>query len=108
MYVVTLCINVPPKRHKDFMEAIHSFLEPCRVQPGCNHCSFYQEFDNSDSVILLQEWDSRDALEKHLKSREFRIILSIIDLSDLAPVYKLHTVSKIEGLEAVETLRLEA
>jgi quinol monooxygenase YgiN len=108
MHVVTLRIKVPPKRRKDFIDAIHSYVGPCRVQPECTHCSFYHEFDQSDKVMLMQEWGSKDALDKHLRSKEFRIILSLMDLSSTVPEFQFHTISRTEGFEAVETLRLEA
>ena len=108
MYMVIMRIKVPRNRRKDFLDAARMFSGRCRVQPGCLSCRFYQELDNTDTAILIQEWDSRSNLNDHMRSNEFRIILSLMELSSETPEFKLSTVSKTEGLEAIETVRAEA
>jgi hypothetical protein len=44
-------------------------------------------------------------LDKHLRSKEFRIILSLMDLSSTVPEFQLHTISRTEGFEAIEVVR---
>ena len=61
--------------------------------------------DDPDAVLLLEEWESRENLEHHIKSESYRIILSLIELSDEAPEIKMNTISKTEGLEAIEAIR---
>jgi quinol monooxygenase YgiN len=105
MYMVILRIKLPRNRRKDFLDAARMFSGRCRVQPGCLSCRFYQELDNTDTAILIQEWDSRTNLNDHMRSNEFRIILSLMELSSETPKFKLSTVFKTEGLEAIETAR---
>ena len=107
MYMVILRIKVPRNQRKDFLDAARMFSGRCRVQPGCLSCRFYQELDNTDTAILIQEWDSRQKLNDHMRSNEFRIILSLMELSYETPEFKLSTVLKTEGLEAIETVRTE-
>ena len=61
--------------------------------------------DDPDSVLFVEEWSSREEYEHHIKSDTFRIILSLLDLSDEAPLIKLNTISKTEGLEAIAEVR---
>jgi quinol monooxygenase YgiN len=98
-------IKVPRNRRKVFLDAARMFSGRCRVQPGCLSCRFYQELDNTDTAILIQEWDSRQKLNDHMRSNEFRIILSLMELSSETPEFKLSTVSKTEGFEAIETAK---
>ena len=83
-----------------------SVTGPTSVQPGCISCKFYQDIDDPDSMLFVEEWSSREEYEHHIRSDTFRIILSLIDLSDEAPLFKLDTISKTEGLEAIKAVRI--
>jgi quinol monooxygenase YgiN len=78
---------------------------PTRIQPGCISCRLYQDLDESDAVFLVEEWESRKKLDRHLNSDQYRVILSLMEASDRFPDIKINTVSKTEGLEAIEVVR---
>ena len=82
-------------------------IGPTKVQPGCISCRFYQDVNNPDYVFLVEEWKTREALDHHVKSEQYRIILSLVDSSEKPPGLKIYTISKIEGLEAIEAVRVE-
>ena len=105
MHIVTLRIKVPRDQRKNFLDAARLVVGPTQVQPGCISCKFYQDIDDPDSMLFVEEWSSWEEYEHHIKSDTFRIILSLIDLSDEAPLFKLNTISKTEGLEAIEEVR---
>ena len=81
------------------------FTGPTKVQPGCISCGFYQDLDDPDAILFMEEWESRESLDHHIKSESYRIILSLLELSGEPPKIKINTVSKTEGLEAIEALR---
>jgi quinol monooxygenase YgiN len=53
----------------------------------------------------VEEWKSRKELDCHLNSEQYRIVLSLMEASDQFPEIKLNTISKMEGLEAIEAAR---
>jgi hypothetical protein len=53
----------------------------------------------------MEEWESREKLEHHIKSDLYRIILSLIEFCHEPPEIKLSTISNTEGLEAIEAMR---
>jgi hypothetical protein len=53
----------------------------------------------------VEEWESREKLDRHFNSEQYRIILSLMEASDQFPEIKIYTVSKTEGLEAIEAAR---
>lgn len=106
MIIVTLRMKVSGDRRKEFLDSARLIVEPTAVQPGCISCKFYQDIDEPDNMLFVEEWSSREEYEHHIKSDTFRIILSLIDLSDKAPLIKLNTISKTEGLEAIEAVRI--
>ena len=105
MYTVNLRIKIPRYHRKDFLDAARLVLGPTRVQPGCISCRFYQDLDDPDAVFLLEEWKTRADLNKHLISDRYRIILSLVEISVTPPEFKLRTISKTEGMEALEAVR---
>jgi quinol monooxygenase YgiN len=105
MHIVTLRIKVPPSQRKNFLDAARMVVGPTQVQPGCISCRFYQDLDDPDTILLMEEWKTRKDLDHHLKSDRYRIVLSLVDISAKPPEFKLNTISKSEGLEAIEVVR---
>ena len=105
MIITTLRVKVPADQRKIFLDSARSVTGRTSVQPGCISCKFYQDIDDPDSMLFVEEWSSREEYEHHIRSDTFRIILSLIDLSDEAPEIKLNTISETEGLEAIEAVR---
>ena len=105
MVTVTLRIKVPRKRRQDFMNSAKLILGPTRIQSGCISCRLYQDLDEPDAVFLVEEWESREKLDRHFNSEQCRIMLSLMEASDQFPEININTVSKMEGLEAIEAVR---
>ncbi len=94
MIIFTLRIKVPAERRKDFLDSARLTIGPTKVQPGCISCGFYQDSDDPDAMLFMEEWRC-----------QYRIILELMELSEDPPQIKLNTISKTEGLEAIEALR---
>ena len=105
MIIVTLRIKVPGNRRKEFLDSARLIVGPTAVRPGCIGCDFYQDINDPNAVLYVERWKSRKSLEQHIKSDPYRIILSLMELSDEKPEIQLNTISKTEGLEAIEVLR---
>lgn len=105
MHIVTLRIKVPRNQRANFLDAARRVVGPTAVQPGCTSCRLYQDVNDSDAVFLVEEWETRKELEQHLKSDRYRIVLSLLDMSEKPPEFKLSTIQKTEGLEALEAIR---
>jgi quinol monooxygenase YgiN len=105
MVIFMLRVKVAGDRRKDFLDSARLIIGPTEVQAGCISCRLYQELGDPDSVLFMEEWESRVALERHIKSDQYRIILSLMDFPDTPPDVKLNTISISEGLEAIERVR---
>jgi quinol monooxygenase YgiN len=105
MIIVTLRIKVPGSRRKEFLDSARLILGPTKVQPGCISCRLYQDLNDPNTAFYVEEWESREHLEHHIKSDKYRIILSLMELSEEAPEIRLRNISETEGLEAIEALR---
>ena len=100
-----LILKVYPKNQDKALEIINFLKERIRVESGCVRCDFYQDLENKSIFLLLEEWESRADLERHIHSEEYRHILALIELSNEPPIIKFNTVTRAEGIEAIESVR---
>jgi quinol monooxygenase YgiN len=80
MIIVTLRMTVRPDKRRDFMESIRGMLEPTRVERGCISYRLYEDIENKNIFTLVEEWKTRDDLEKHVRTNNYRMFLGLMDL----------------------------
>lgn len=84
---------------------MRSLLGPTRVKPGCVGCTLYREVENKNAVALVEEWESRQHLDNHIRSHEYRIILALMDMSSVPPEVQFATVSHMAAMETIRSVR---
>jgi quinol monooxygenase YgiN len=105
MIQALLKIKVVADNRKKAVEIITFLLERIRAESGCLSCNIYQDMSNENTLLLLEEWESRADLERHICSEEYRHILTLIELSRETPEIRFNTISIEEGMEAIESTR---
>ena len=65
MIIVTLRFKVPGNRRREFLDSARLITGPTMVQAGCISCNFYQDIDDPDSILFVEEWSSREKYEHH-------------------------------------------
>lgn len=93
-----LRLKFGPQNQDKAVEIINFILERIQVESGCVSCHFYQDISSKGVFLLLQEWETRGDLERHICSEEFCHILTLIELASELPEIRLNTISKKEGL----------
>lgn len=101
MIIVTLRMVVLPEKRGDCLKLIRCMLEPTRVQPGCLSFHFYQDVENDNAFILLEEWTTRETLEGHIREKNYRKLLTLMDFLSEPPQVKFNTISNTQGMEYV-------
>lgn len=105
MILSFLQVVTPSEKRKDVHEILRMYLGPACYQPGCISCHAYQEMDNENSLILIEKWISREYLDLHLSSSEYRKILELIELSSEPPKIEFVTLSELGGMDFIEKAR---
>jgi quinol monooxygenase YgiN len=106
MILVTLDITVPPGQREEILEVFWLLLGPVRVEPGCLACRLYQEVGNEDGLCYVEEWETAEQLERHMRSGRYERLVAVMEASAQPPVLRYHTVSGMSGLEYLEAVRL--
>ena len=105
MVIFTLYLEVAPSDRLSVLKTIHAIIGPTAVQKGCLHCGLYSNSQNDDELILLEKWKSQQELEKHVRSDDFRKILTVMETAKRKPEINFITVGSRAGLELVEKIR---
>lgn len=105
MVLTSVRVKVPASRRGEILKTLGSILEPTRVLPGCLSCCLYQDLEDTNTLILIENWDSREALEKHVRSDRYRKILAAMDLACEPPEVRFCGIASIEGMEHIEEIR---
>jgi quinol monooxygenase YgiN len=79
-------------------------LEPARVERGCLSYRLYEDTENRNAFILLEEWTTQEDLERHISKDNQRRLLALMDLMSEQPEWRFNTVSHTAGIDLVENV----
>ncbi len=57
--------------------------------------------DEEGVLLLVEAWSSTGGMQRHLRSKDFRLALALMDLSARPPDFKTHKVEDTSALNAV-------
>jgi quinol monooxygenase YgiN len=80
-------------------------MGPTQARLSCISCRLYQDVDDENLISFVQEWDSREALETHIRSNDYRNVLAVMELASEPPEIKFVESLKTNGMELVEEIR---
>ena len=105
MIQASLRIVAPPERRDEIVQTFRSLLEPTGVKRGCLGCRLYQDVTDDNALTYVEEWETREDFERHLRSDQYRKHLALIDLSTSPPELRFYTISETCGLEYLASVR---
>jgi quinol monooxygenase YgiN len=107
--MILASIRMSPKESKidAVLRTIQGLLEPMRVQPGCLGFRCSRDIEDENVMVLEERWETRKDIERHIKSDDFRTILSLLEEAGETPVVEFHEVSATSGMEKIGELRAE-
>jgi quinol monooxygenase YgiN len=101
MILVILRMKVLPEKRRELSQTMASLSGSIRKEKGCKRCDFCSSIEDENRLFLLEEWDTRENLMAHLKSKHYRVLLGAMSL--LREPYEriFHTVIHPKGMEAI-------
>jgi quinol monooxygenase YgiN len=80
MVMVTIRMKVLAEKRKELSQTIVSLIGSLRTEKGCLRCEFCQGMENENELRILEEWDTQENLNSHLKSERFRVLRGAMNL----------------------------
>ena len=105
MIIIRMRMCVLMEKQKEVMQTLLSMIELTGKEKGCQSYQVFRDIENLNIFNLFAEWNTREDLDHHLKSDRFGILLGTRSLLHESPSIQIHTVSKSEGMEMVNSLR---
>jgi quinol monooxygenase YgiN len=105
MIVVRIAMNVLPGKQKELVQTILSMIGPMEKEAGCLSYALFCNIENKNLLNLLEEWQTRKDLDRHLKSDMFSVLLGTKSLLCDPPQIQIHTVTRSQGMETIDAVR---
>ena len=106
MLVCSITLILSEKDRRKVVSSLLPVVGSTRVQPGCQVCSMLTDVDDPRVLVLWEEWDTQENLDRHLRSSDYRLVIAAMELSQQAPQINFNSVHARSGIEVVEAARL--
>jgi quinol monooxygenase YgiN len=63
---VAATFRIRPGTIEPFVEAAYAVIDAARREPGCLLYDLHASVTDPDRLVCLEQWDSREALDRHL------------------------------------------
>jgi quinol monooxygenase YgiN len=108
MIVVKITMTVLPEKQKELVQTLLSMVGSMEKEAGCLSYVLFCNIEDKNLLSLLEEWQTRKDLDRHLTSEMFGVLLGTKSLLNEPHGIHIYTVQKSEGLEAVHSARGKA
>jgi quinol monooxygenase YgiN len=105
MIIVRITMNALIEKRTEVMQTLLSMIEPTENGQGCLSCHVLRDIEDKNVFSLIEEWETREDLDDHIKSARFSVLLGTKSLLCEAQQIEIHTVSHSEGMETVNAVR---
>jgi len=101
LIVFSMEIVAPDRVRTALLRTLGSILEPTRVAPGCRSARLFSDLGKRKTVLFVEEWESREHFERNLDIEKLNAMVVAIELSSEAPVVRIDTVDREEGVKTL-------
>jgi quinol monooxygenase YgiN len=105
MIVFRITMNVFPEKQLEIMQTLLPMIESTGKKAGCISFGAFCDIEDKNRFSLLGEWETREALNQHIASHQFSVLLGTKALLCEPLDIQLFTVSRSEGMNAVHSIR---
>ena len=105
MILTRIIFTALPEKTKELMQTLLSMNKTEGREKGCLSCSISRDIHNEAVFSLIEEWNTREDFNRHVRSENFSIFLGTKSLLAKAMEIKVHSVFHTEGNDAVYLLR---
>ena len=105
MIIVRITIKALMEKRTEMMQTLLSMIEPTGKENGCLSYDVFCDIEGKTVFSLIEEWETREDLEHHIRSERFGVLLGTKSLLAKPLEMKIHTVSHSEGVEVLNALR---
>lgn len=80
-------------KRKELRQTLESLAAQTQTEKGCLESTLYQRAGDDTDFLLIGAWESREALDDHLQSARFSVLIGSKSLLSRPPEVQIHTVA---------------
>ncbi len=104
MLIYQIKIGIKPYKTDEFVKSMRSFSRRIHKEKGCLGYSVYRDHENENTNIMVGEWKTRQAMEKHFHSPDFEVLIGAARVLGETFAMNIAEVSKKGGFELAREL----
>lgn len=105
MIVTTTRITVSSGNRRELFLTILTLLTPVKSEKGCLSSHFYLDSADSNSAMLVEEWEAEEDWENHLQSKDCAVLLGAVRVLCGPASVDFKLLSYVAGIEAITAAR---
>ena len=105
MIVTTTRITVSSANRSELFQTVLTLLTPVMNEKGCLSSRFYLDTADSNSAMLVEEWDTQEDWDNHLQSRDCAVFLGAVSVLCRPASVEFKLLSYVAGIEAITAAR---
>lgn len=105
MILSTVRLVILARHRPEVIRMLRVLMGHATARAGCAGFSLCQDAINQEALTICDRWVTREDLDEHIRSAEYRLLLAVIDLSVTPPDISFDDLEHIGGLELIHTLR---
>lgn len=105
MVIVRITMNVRPEKQLEVTQTLLSMIDPSGKEMGCLNYAVFCSIEDHNCFSLLEEWETREDLDRHIRSHRFEVLLGTKALLCQPLEVQIHTIDQSEGMEAIHSAR---
>ena len=106
MITVTISMEVPPEKTREFLQTILFIIKSMRREKGCLGYHFYHDMEDENKFRLVGKWAKEEDMNNHLRSDTFSVLLGSMNLLQESPDIRFYEVSCMgSGMKATNMAR---
>jgi quinol monooxygenase YgiN len=106
MILSTVRLAISVRHQPEVLRILRVFMGHATARAGCAGFWLLQDLTNPEVLTISDHWVTREDLDEHIRSSEYRMLLAVVDLSATPPEISFDALEHLGGLDLVESLRV--
>ena len=105
MIVTTTRITVSSANRSELFQTVLTLLTPVMNEKGCLSSRFYLDSADSNSAMLVEEWETQEDWDNHLRTTDCAVFLGAVSVLCRPTSVEFKLLSYVAGIEAITAAR---
>jgi quinol monooxygenase YgiN len=105
MILSTVRLSISAQHRPEVLRIMRIFMGHATAKVGCKGFWLSQDPTDPETLTISDLWITRDELDAHIRSAEYRLLLTVVDLSVTPPEISFDDLEHLGGFDLVQALR---